>query len=337
MTCPNGSIVLNEQVTEYSTEQAVCTHNGKFLTNGQVLPFSAITCTSTPYHKARYTGNACLSKYKEIEVGFEVENRFIRHMVICFDEKVQTTLYSEFNLTKTIDGYQRGYPRPKFIQGHFYHLGRFSLNKIYTRNNQRNAINDLLGLPTKSYKYISRNGDLFLSRGHLTAKTDFVFGAQHRLTFYYINVAPQWQTFNGRNWNSLEDDLKRFASRRGLDLSVITGTYGVATLPHADTGEDTELYLFENAGRKSIPVPRLYWKIAYEPISKAGTVFIGVNNPYVFDEERDVICTDICDQYDWLTWKPSNITRGYSYCCSIPDFRKVVTTVPSLDVVRLLT
>lgn len=44
-------------------------------------------------------------------------------------------------------------------------------------------------------------------------------------TFWYTNAAPQWQTFNGNNWNSLENDARSLAARLGKDLDVYTGTY----------------------------------------------------------------------------------------------------------------
>ena len=44
----------------------------------------------------------------------------------------------------------------------------------------------------------------FLARGHLAAKSDFVFATAQRATFFFTNAAPQWQPFNAGNWNFLE-------------------------------------------------------------------------------------------------------------------------------------
>lgn len=44
----------------------------------------------------------------------------------------------------------------------------------------------------------------FLARGHLAAKTDFIYATGQRASFYFINAAPQWQPFNAGNWNRLE-------------------------------------------------------------------------------------------------------------------------------------
>lgn len=337
LACPGGRIRLDGSTTIYQTREAKCTA-GKFLIRGQSYHFSAFTCSVIPTRTIRATGNTCLVGHQEIEIGFVLEQRFLKTLLICFDRVSQTTLYSEFNLTKTIAGYQRGFPRPQWLTGSgFFNVSGVAVNTLYTRNRQRITINALLGLETSSTKYIAATGNLFLARGHLAAKTDFLFGSQHRLTFYFVNAAPQWQSFNAQNWFSMERNVRDFASRRGSDLIVYTGTYGATSLPHEITGEDVELYLYIDGENKGIPVPRLFWKLVYEPITKAGVVFVGVNNPYLFNPEKDKVCEDVCDQYDWLTWRPTNITIGYSYCCTVDDFRRTVKNLPNIEVVQLLS
>ncbi|PNF16246.1 hypothetical protein B7P43_G14573 [Cryptotermes secundus] len=56
----------------------------------------------------------------------------------------------------------------------------------------------------------------------------------YRATFHFVNVSPQWQTFNGANWNALEMSVRTYADRNKLNLDVNTGTYGVATLPNVN-------------------------------------------------------------------------------------------------------
>ncbi|GJQ77096.1 hypothetical protein Trydic_g23667 [Trypoxylus dichotomus] len=336
LTCPGGRFRINGSPTLHQTGQVRCT-SGKFYYATEAYPFSAFTCSVIPTRTVRATGKTCLSRFQEIETGFVLEDRFLRHLLICFDPFVQAVLYSEVNLTKTIAGYQRGFPRPGWLPGSgFFDTSGVSVNTLYTRPRQRLTINALLGLPPSSYKYIAQTSNFFLARGHLTAKVDFLYGSQHRLTFYFVNAAPQWQISNQLNWYAMEQNVRDFASRRELDLIVYTGTYGATSLPHEITNEQIELYLYVNGDRRGIPVPRLFWKLVYEPISKAGVVFVGVNNPYQLIPEKDIICTDICDEYDWLTWNPTNITRGYSYCCSVEDFRRTVATLPEIEVVKLL-
>lgn len=59
----------------------------------------------------------------------------------------------------------------------------------------------------------------------MVAKGYFLHGAHQTATFWYLNAAPQWQTFNGKNWNSIETDARKFAGQIQTDLDVYTGTY----------------------------------------------------------------------------------------------------------------
>jgi hypothetical protein len=119
---------------------------------------------------------------------------------------------------------------------------------------------------------------------------------------------------------------------------VYTGTYGVAKLPNVNEIA-TDLYLYvDRNNNKGIPVPKFYWKYVYNPKSQAGVVFVGINKPYVSDPQGDyLICTDVCSQISWVNWDQKNITKGYSYCCEVEDFRSTVKTLPHFPVIGLLT
>ena len=57
------------------------------------------------------------------------------------------------------------------------------------------------------------------------AYSDFVYNTQQQATMVFINANPQWQTFNGQNWNYLEQDVRAFVGRVNQDLIVYTGSY----------------------------------------------------------------------------------------------------------------
>jgi hypothetical protein len=213
-----------------------------------------------------------------------------------------------------------------------------SVDNLYTQKTQLQTISGLLGSTQLGGQYIDSTTDYFLARGHYAAKDDFVYGSQHRATFRFVNVSPQWQTFNGGNWEALESSVQKYADKRKLDLVVYTGTYGVATLPNIN-GIETELYLYvDSNNNKAIPVPKFYWKAVYDPKSQAGVVFVGINNPYVSNPQGDyLICTDVCSKISWIQWDQKNIKRGYSYCCEVNDFRSKVKTLPDFPVNGLLT
>lgn len=76
-----------------------------------------------------------------------------------------------------------------------------AVNNAYTQVQQKIAIANIVG-QEQADKYVTSHQ--FLSRGHLAAKSDYVFATGQRATFWFINAAPQWQPFNGGNWNWLE-------------------------------------------------------------------------------------------------------------------------------------
>jgi hypothetical protein len=244
-------------------------------------------------------------------------------------------LYVKATVVSGIAGFQKGFPRPSFIQGNFY--PGISVNTLYTRNTQRQTISGLLDSTQLGDQYIDGTNVFFLARGHLSAKADFVYGSQHRATFHFVNVSPQWQVFNGGNWKALESSVRAYADKKKLDLVVYTGTYDVATLPNVN-GNETELYLYvDSNNNKAIPVPKFYWKAVYDPKSQAGVVFVGINNPYVSHPQGDyLICNDVCSKISWVTWDQKNIEKGYSYCCEFDDFRSTVKYLPQFTLSGLL-
>lgn len=330
LACPGS--VINGVDTE--TAEATCSSGSSFIVDGKTMSVSSIICSRHPFHTARLTGNTCLDDKKEVEIGFELPERFIRQITLCFDDVTQNTLYSIFDMPRNIGGYQSGYPRPSFIEDDFYDVGTNRVDNLYSRNTQRATINEKLGLSSGDTKYIHSSDDYFLSRGHMTAKADFIYGTIQRATFHFVNVAPQWQTNNGGNWNTLEMSVRNFATD-SHDLVVYTGTHGVSTLPHAETGEETELYLYEEDGKTGLPVPEVYWKVAYEPSTQKGIAFVTLNNPY--SDNFTKYCTDICDQVTWLNWKPTDQRLGYSVCCEVDELRAAIKNIPTdFEVVDIL-
>ncbi|XP_022903813.1 uncharacterized protein [Onthophagus taurus] len=338
IACPGGKISINGSLTNNVEDYAICNKEGKFDIDSKSIFFSSITCSCLPVHTARYTNNTCLNNFTEIEIGFELplSKQFLRQILVCFDDDKDNTLFTSFNLTKTISGSQVNFPRPSWVQGKFYHVT--GVNTLYSRATQRKTINSLLGLASSSYKYVAESGDLYLTRGHLAAKTDFLFGSQHRATFYFINAVPQWQTFNAVNWGRLEANVRDFATNSEKDFVIYTGTYGATTLKHETTGNDVELYLSVKGSDKRIPIPQIIWKIVYEPLNKSAVVMVGVNNPYRTQDDlaKDVICEDVSNRIAWVTWNTTNLKNGYGYCCDYHDFKKIVWNIPELEVNQLL-
>nr|CAD7202187.1 unnamed protein product [Timema douglasi] len=335
LACPGTNNFLNVAGTGNSVVTATCVSEKNFRINGVNYAFSTLTCRSIPSHTARATGKICYNKNIELEVGFLVGNNFYNLHEICFDSADANPIYTKFELVANIGGLQTGFPRPSWVEGGFY--PNLTPNTQYGRNQQIATLSTILGSTDLGAQYVSSTSDYYLSRGHLIAKADYVYGSQQRATFYYMNSAPQWQTFNGGNWNTLEDNVRRYARDKSVDLVVYTGTYGITTLPNA-RGVEKELYLYvDENNNNAMPIPKLFWKVVYNPLSQAATVFIGVNNPYITSLKNDYqLCNDVSSKVSWLTWDKNSQKKGFSYACEFADFRKSVPAMPALTVKSLL-
>jgi len=337
LACPGNTNGFRNTNIELRTAMATCHFGTTFSVNFVSYNFSNFACRSYPFPIARYSGSTCYDGTKRhIEIGFQVEADFYKIIDICFDDVLYTTLYVKATIVSGIAGFQVGIREPSFIEDSFF--PGMSVDSLYTQKTQRQTISGLLGSTQLGDQFIVPSTDYFLARGHYAANADFVYGSQHRATFHFVNVSPQWQTFNGGNWEALESSVRAFADKKKLDLVVYTGTYGVATLPNVN-GTETELYLYvDSNNNKAIPVPKFYWKAVYDPKSQAGVVFVGINNPYVSNPQGDyLICTDVCSKISWIQWDQKNIKRGYSYCCEVDDFRSKIKSLPDFPVSGLFT
>lgn len=336
VTCAGGIVILNSVGTNQTSLAAKCVSGIQFEVNKKVLNISQLNCTQHATHFARETGRNCGgTNYTEVEVKFDVPPPFPSHIISCFDHNLKNVLYTWYNLTSHISGQTSLSRDSDFEESTFYNL-TLDVNILYMKKTQARTINRMLGLSNTNPKYVNQSsGNFYLARGHLTANRDFVYDGQQRSTFYFINAAPQWQCFNNGNWKTLEENLRDFASKQKLDLIVYTGTYGISTLPHEETGEEIPLFLHVvNGTGTAIPVPKFFWKFVYDPKAKRGTVFVGTNNPY--KSKKEEICEDISDSIKWLTWKKDDQIAGYSYACGVEDFRKVVSFLPEHEVKGLL-
>jgi hypothetical protein len=258
LACPGDKNRFNNTNLGTRTAVATCKSGTIFYVNSVSYTFSDFACKIYPVHVARASGNTCYDGTKRhIEIGFDVESDFYRLLDICFDDILRTTLYAKATIVSGIAGYQKVFPRTNFTQDTFFPM--MSVENLYNRTTQRKTIRDILHSPKLDYKYIARKSNFYLARGHLSAKDDFVYGSQQRATFHSVNVAPQWQTFNGGNWYALEDSVRKYANTSKHNLDVYTVTYGILTFPDVN-GTETELYLHvDSNNNKAIPVPKLFW------------------------------------------------------------------------------
>jgi hypothetical protein len=103
--------------------------------------------------------------------------------------------------------------------------------------------------------------------------------------------------------------------------------------------QPTQIYLYNDQTKQGLPAPKYYWKVVRNTQTKKGTAFIGINNPYLTEEQAAAgrFCTNISASITWLTWDATNIPKGYSFACEISDFRRTVTSLPTFPTNGILS
>lgn len=326
-----------------------CVESQTFTINNRKTLFNSFKCRSYPKHIARRTNRKCNNNTATLaEIGFAIDkNRFVHVMDVCHNEHIQLTYYTHFKLGPSNYGHQRNFPRPDFEVGDFFNRSR-QVPILYTRRLQRETLGKLLGDQMVN-RLLNDTIFLFMARGHLMAKSDNILGNQQRATFYYINVAPQWQPFNAGNWATVEIVVREYVSQQKLHAEVYTGTFGVLALRDC-TGNFVDVYLDINNGTSNnctgngphpkpdsstsrLPVPLYYYKIVLTKDGR-GVVFIGLNNPHATRDEirsgKYDICPNVSQKIGWMNnrWNSTDIFLGYSYACDVNSFAKVVAHLP---------
>lgn len=311
-----------------------CINETRMNFNGAEILFQNFRCNALPDHVARLTARTCHSG-QIAEIGFQIGTRFFLLAEVCHNAQLASNTWVHYYQRPGNQGFQRSFIRDGFMQGNFF--PGMNIDNLYFVPNQRRTIGRLLGSDDLSWIMIEPPGsDIFLARGHLAARADFIFWAHQHASFYFINAAPQWQSFNGGNWEHIEDGVRRMVSDRNIDTEIWTGTYGVITLPDIN-GNRVEIFLEDENSR--LPVPRIFYKVVIRPSTSSGIVFIGVNNPHASLSEIQneyIYCNDVAHLVNYIPWNRHNITGGYSYACAVNEFANFVGHLPQLPTVTNL-
>jgi hypothetical protein len=253
-------------------------------------------------------------------------------------------VYAKFTLMQGIENSQKSVKRPSFKCTPYFRYQTEKFDEIYSRENQYTTLVNLVGSGDETDKFISRNtsSNLYLTKGQLIAFKDFVYSSQQEVTLLCLNSAPIWHVIRRGNWRNLKNSIRQYASRKGKDLTVYAGTYGVLHLRHVN-GTSVPFYLgTDRNGRNVVPVPELFWKVVYDRLMRQGIVFLVINNHHddIFPKYYEV-CTDVCNRtQSWFNgWDRYQIRLGYVYCCTVTDFLVRTNTIPEFRevVIDLLT
>lgn len=341
LSCEGTGSIQHPNAQLYLSVAVINCEGGDMFKNQEWLSgpsrFSHFKCSYPPEYRSRRTDRMCYDSNPIFEVGYKVGNDFYPVYESCFNEAALTPIYSKYTQKPYNSYYQTRVIRPFFVADNIF--GSVPVNALFAPEGQKEAVALLVGR-TIINEYFTKTE--LLSRGHLAAKTDFAFAFGERATFHYVNCAPQWTGFNGGNWNTLEVDLRNHIHDAEYDTIIYTGTFGLTQLSN-EMGRQVDLYLANDINNNPVlPVPEFFYKVVYEPSSKRGIAFVGINNPYYDASEAHQMffCEDVCrnnPDFSWLTWQPDNPSAGYTFCCTVKDFRRTVQHLPPLSVDNLLT
>lgn len=148
-----------------------CSNNGHIQLNDGQRFFNNFSCRKHPWHSARRRAHAsCYNNATLVDVGFDVDDKFLITMTLCHDLISEQTYYVKYRLTPGNIASQHGVKRPSFIQSNFF-TGK-DINLLYSREHQRKIISEFIGSDVLLKKDAS---NVYLSRGNGYLLDDFFF------------------------------------------------------------------------------------------------------------------------------------------------------------------
>ncbi|XP_014088515.2 uncharacterized protein [Bactrocera oleae] len=307
-----------------------CLQGTTFTLNGEKYEFRQFLCTQRVKYTVERTAKTCANNSAQLyRVGYNLtRTHFLETMQVCHDDDELRTHYVRYTLQPANQYYQPGVKRLNFSKAK--HFTQYDMNYLYSQRNQQQQATQLLGSEAHAQTCFDKKS-LFLSRGHLAAKADMIYATQQRTTYTFFNVAPQWQSFNGGQWATLEERVRAFVKKLKQTVICYTGTVGVMHLRTASGNMRQPYYLsYDKNNNGLLPVPALYFRIIVAAAERAGIVLLGTNDPFATMREiheEYVICTDVREQVPWLKWmqnREGSSKSGYLYACRVDEFIKMV-------------
>lgn len=193
---------------------ATCVRNDIVRVRKKEMHFKDLECSDFPRSTVRNLNVPCYNNGTVHEIGFPVRRLYLRLALACFNKFNYTSTYVYANTSYLHTGHAGGVPRVDFEHDKMYN---FNVSEKYRSSYQRDTLKKILQSEKLAKKYVKDDGQYFMSRGHLAAKADFVYGSEQAATFHYVNAAPQWQIFNGGNWVQVEQSIQKHIVRSGTD------------------------------------------------------------------------------------------------------------------------
>lgn len=71
------------------------------------------------------------------------------------------------------------------------------------------------------------------------------------------------------------------------------------------------------------------WKVIINRDTNHGVVMITLNNPFVRINEVSEFCPNVCKRAALPSLEYRHINKGYTFCCEVDAFKRVVDVLPS--------
>lgn len=310
-------------ITSSRQSKITCLSGVSFNIDGSTQNSKDLQCQNTMTGQSEITSDSCwLGTGKMQRIGFSTASLsigFITYIDLCYNWATGSVRYTRHIIPgRAIDYSATESERPTFKSVNT--AAHVSPATSYSQESQLERLTDLLGSQEQASKFIYINS--FFARGHLTPAADGIFRSWQYATFFYTNVAPQFQSVNAANWVRVENAARKKASASQADLLIFTGNEGILTLPHED-GREIPISL-EVGG---IEVPKWFWKIIKNQSTNEGIALITLNNPFATSVES--LCPDICGSFGWDNTNFGDYKKGYTYCCSVESLMAAVPGIPS--------
>ncbi|XP_058464821.1 uncharacterized protein LOC131438670 [Malaya genurostris] len=320
ISCQSG------QINGFDTSNAdiTCQSGTSFTIGGTSVDSSALTCTQRITGEIDITSNDCANGAGQLRnIGFRTaDGQLVTYIQSCYNVNRASVIYTRHIIPGRAINYaiQESY-RPSFkVAGTADHV---SPATSYTTAQQSIRLANILGSQEQADKFITSSS--YMSRGHLAPDADGIFRPWQWATYFYVNVAPQWQVVNAGNWLIIEGATRNIAGRLKEDVIIFNGAHDVMTLPHVN-GQQIPITL-EDGG---IEAPKWYWKIIKSPGTNSGIALITNNDPFRTSISSDeMMCSDVCSAYGWDNVNYANFARGYTYCCTVADLMSAIPAIPS--------
>ncbi|KAL9704095.1 hypothetical protein quinque_007613 [Culex quinquefasciatus] len=306
------------------TSSLTCVSGQEFLVDNEPVLALDVQCSGRMTGDALATEESCGVKGTLLKLGFDVEGvGFLTYIESCYDRPEASVIYTKHVIPgAAIEHAIKEQYRPSFkVAGAAAHV---SPATSYTQEAQLQRLSELLGSEDQAKKFI-HGGSHYLARGHLAPDADGIYRSWQWATFFYVNVAPQWQIVNAGNWLVVENLARAKAAQLGQDVIVYDGVHDILRLPHVD---GTPVPITLEAG--GIRAPKWYWKIIVSSSSsRAGIAFVTNNDPFRTEmPAEELLCEDVCERYGWAGSSFENFERGYTYCCTVESLQAAIEDIP---------